>query len=598
MGVLGPIGSETRLRIVEAVRASNLGLQGDEIDFSPPRYWSLLEMLMHRAEELPDSPYLVFCDDDQGLRESLTYREVVERVKRVAAVMKNALQLGPGDVLAVADLHNHPDTVVVMFAAWALGVIVVPINMREDRRRQQHILRHSGARVVFARDRQDLGALDNYLKRMTALAGDLGISHVVQMGGTERRAAHWLDELEAQTEDEFAEIFPIDTEALLVYTAGVTGPPKGVVLSHTLLYAVRALTTSMQLEREDVLLCTLPLFHINAIVSGVLAAAHLGATVVLNRRFNPATFLERVEDEGITATSVVPAMLAGVCSHVESEGIKPRRDYPAALETLDKIFCSGGQLFPAVAREVYGLLGLRVLHGWGMTETSCWGAMTPTDLSADEYQKLILDARFPAVGGPGGSLRMGVIDPQTGEPLGPGQVGEMVAAGPGLMKGYYRNAVANERAYKYGVLQTGDEGYFENLTRPDGTSLTMFYIIGRFKEVIERGGEKYSAIEIDADILRMPVVEDALAFGFRHNVYGQEVGAVITLKEGAEIDERALWRHFMTLGYSWNKTPKVLRLVDEIPPAETSKDRRRKVMHLFKNLDDEVFGRPDFWKKK
>jgi acyl-CoA synthetase (AMP-forming)/AMP-acid ligase II len=597
-GVLGPIASDTRLKIAEAIRASREGLHGGPIDFTPPVCWSLWELLARRAEEIPEKPYIIFCDDDSGIRETLSFERVARRARRVAAFMKDRLLLGPGDVVAVADLYNHPDTVVLMFAAWALGVIVVPINMREDRRRQQHILRHSGAQAVFARDRQDHGALDNYLKRMTALAGDLGISHVVQMGGEDRRAAYWLDEIEAQAESEFAEVFPIGTEALLVYTAGVTGPPKGVVLNHSLLYGVRAFVAAQELRAEDVILCTLPLFHVQGIVAGVLAAVHVGATLVLNRRFEAATFLERVEDEGITVTSVVPAMLAEVCTFVEEQGIKPRRDYPDALQNLRRVFCGGGQLFPATASEVYERLGVRIGHGWGMTETSCWGCMLPPDLSDGEYRKLVLDSPFPSIGVPNGSLRMGIVEPTTGAPLAASEVGEIVTAGPGLMQGYFKNGVANEKAFGLSVLQTGDQGCFEEFRRDDGSRIKVFYIIGRFKETIERGGEKYSTMEIDTDIMRIPVVEQALAFGFRHNVYGQEVGAAIVVREGATLDEIAVWRHFMTLGYSWEKTPKVIRVLEDLPEALTVGEQRVKVAELFGDLSDEVFFRPDFWTKK
>jgi long-chain acyl-CoA synthetase len=166
------------------------------------------------------------------------------------------------------------------------------------------------------------------------------------------------------------------------------------------------------------------------------------------------------------------------------------------------------------------------------------------------------------------------------------------------MAGYYRNAVANDKAFRFGVLQTGDQGYYELFTREDGSTVPLFYITGRLKEVIERAGEKYSTLEIDADLLRMPVVEQALAIGFRNTVTGQEVGAVVRVKEGAQVDEKAIWRHFMTLGYSWDKTPKVIRFVAEIPTDATGKEQRLQFADQFAGLEDEVFKRPDFWTKR
>ena len=598
MGVLGPIGAETRIQMAKARRGTRPGLVGSGLDYAPPPFWSLAELLVERAAEFPDRPYIVFYDDDNGQRICLTYGQLLERVRKVAAFMRNDLQLGPGDVIAVADRHNHPDTVVVLFAAWAAGVLVAPINMREDRRRQQYILRHSTAKAVFARDRQDAGALENYLKRMTALAGDLGIPHVVQMGGDERRAAWWLDAVEEQAEPEDIDIFPMETGALLVYTAGVTGEPKGVVLTHALMYGVRAVVEANGLTAQHVFGTSLPLFHLNAIVTGVLAAAYVGGSLVLNRCFNPATFLERVEDEGITVTCVVPAMLSQICQHVRDNSIKVKRDYPDAQEQLQTVFCGAGQLYPSVVRDVEDLLGVRIRHGWGMSELACWGCQLPPDLSDKEYNHLMLDARFPAIGTPNSAIAMGVMHPETGEPLGPGEIGEIVAAGPGLMKGYYRNAVANARALQYGVLQTGDQGYYEILKRKGKEDIPVFYLTGRIKEIIERGGEKYSTLEIDADLMRIPVVEHALAYGIRHNVYGQEVGAIVQLKEGGTLDERLLWRHFMTLGYPWDKTPKVLRIVDSVINEDDEPRPRSDFDELFEGLDDAEFPRPEFWNKK
>jgi long-chain acyl-CoA synthetase len=598
MGVLGPIDGDTRIRLAQARRGTRAGLVGPALDFESPPYWSIAELLFRRAEATPDRTYLVYYDDELGTRESLTYAGIADRARRIATFMREELKLGPGDVVASADLYNHPDAVAVLFASWSLGAMVVPINMREDRRRQQFILRHSNARTIFVRDRQDPGALENYLRRMTALAGDLGIPHVVQLGGDERRAAWWLDQLEPGTEPRFSEIFPAETEALLVYTAGTTGDPKGVVLTHRMLYNVRALVQQHGLSGADVFFTAMPLFHVNPIVSGLLAALYVGSTLVLNRSFNPATFLERVEDEGVTTTSVVPAMLSAICQYVRESGVKARKLHADALGKLRTVFCGSGQLYPSVAREVHETLGLRIRHGWGMSEITCWGSHVPGDLSDAEYRKLLLDARFPSIGTPNPSMRMGVIDADTGEPLPPGRVGELVAAGPAMMAGYYRNAVANDKAFRFGVLQTGDQGYYELFTREDGSTVPLFYITGRLKEVIERAGEKYSTLEIDADLLRMPVVEQALAIGFRNTVTGQEVGAVVRVKEGAQVDEKAIWRHFMTLGYSWDKTPKVIRFVAEIPTDATGKEQRLQFADQFAGLEDEVFKRPDFWTKR
>lgn len=598
MGLLGPIDAETRMRMVRALRGRTPGLVQTPLNLLPPPYWSAWELLCRRAEELGESSFITYYDDELDYRVTLSYADVAAQARRVAAFMRGELSLGPGDVIAVADLYNHPDAIAIYFAAWACGILVTPINMREDRRRHQQVLRHSQACAVFARDRQDPGATDNYLTRMTALAGDLGIPHIVQLGGEERRAAHWLDEWESDDIGDVGEFFPMDTPALLVYAAGTTGTPRGIVLTHSMLYDVRALAEQDGVGRDDILFSALPISHVYAIVSGVLGATYLGATLVLDRRFNPATLLERVEDEGVTVMSVVPAMLSAVLEHIRSEGISVRSDYPEARRSLRYLFCGGGPLYPSLAREAQRLLDVQVLHGWGMAELVCSGSHLPLDLTKSEYERLVLDAPHPSIGTPNESLRLGVLDPETGEPSQPGERGVLVAAGPGLMAGYYRNATLNERAFRHGVLETGDEGYYEVFKRDNGETMTVFFMTGHLRDVIERGGVEYSLAEIEGDLQKIPSVVRGLVVGYPHHALGEEVGAFVQLASGTDLDEAAVWRHFMTLGYPWDKTPKRVFFVDELPETPLGPAARESFLKHFEGMQDEIVRRPDYWGRR
>ncbi len=578
--LLGAIDAATREAMERARRGEAPGLVGPALDPAPLPHLSAPALLLDRATARPDEIGTVFHDGEKRLE--LSFRAMADRALRFATALREDLGLKPGDTLAVADLFNHADTLALYQGAWLAGLLVAPLNMREDERRHRYILDHSQAKAIVARDRKDPGAPANSLDAMLALAEG---RPVAQLGGEESRASFRLDRTERSRskgrEDRAGH------PALLVYTSGTTGDPKGVLLGQRMLHDVRALAGHHRLGAGDVFQTAMPLFHVNAIISSMLLALFTGGRLVLLRRFDPATFFAIAAREGASQTSVVPAMLDAL---VRSGG-------GSAPPRLATIFCGAGQLYPEVARAFFHAYPtLRIRHGWGMSETTCWGCHLPPDFTDAEYATFMLDARFPSIGVPNRAIRMGIVDPASGRPLGAGERGEIVCGGPGLMEGYFRSAEANAKAFRFGVLQTGDEGYFVDHARPGGETVPLFQITGRLKEVIERGGEKYSTLEIDSDLLKLPGVRRALAYGFKHHRFGQEVGAVLMLQPGASLATEAVWRHFHALGYPWDKTPKVVRTVEEIPTTATGKDQRLRFAPLFAGLEEERFPRPAFWR--
>ncbi len=598
MSNAGPIGPGTRRNIVRAHRADRDGLLGRPVDHEPPPYWTAADMLFSRVAERPDHPYLIFYDDEYGQRVAYTYAAVGEQVCRIARFLTQKLGLGPGDVIAHGDLYNHADTVALYYAAWATGMAVLPLNMREDRRRHHFVLRHAGAKALFARDRKDPGSGENYLTRLTAIAADLGIAHVVQLGGGERRAPHWLDRAVEEVEPAPPDIFFTETDAIVPYVCGGGGDPRGVLLSHRLLYAVRAFVTFNRCDESDVFMTSLPLFNMAPLVCAMLAAAYTGGHFVLNRRFVRSNFFERVEDEGVTLATLVPAMLAALSGHVKDQRINLKKQYPAVLKTLRSVLCVPGRIHAEVLREFNKAVGIRVNPGWGQNEVAGWGTQVPPNLTADEYRKLVLQADPPPVGVPTGGVRLAVVDPETGKWLGPGKRGELVVAGPSIMKGYFRNATTNEKSFANGVLSTGEEAYYRIRKLKDGSEQPFFYLADRYQDVIERGGLSFAAAEIDVDLIKLPPIERAVAVGFRHRAFGEEVGAAVQLRPGGTLDDRTMWRHFMTLGYPWDKVPKVIRRSDNVPALPATRDQRQALAGLFSSVDNEYFPRPDFWKER
>lgn len=570
--------------IAKAHRVDHSDLHGDVLPRFDLGVDGIGDLLERRARENPDKPFLVFYDDDARTRSDWTRQEFLVEVRKAAKVMAD-LGLKEGDAIATADEFNHSDTLVVLFAAWGSGLMAVPLNLKEDDARLEYIMTHGGCKALFARDA--------FVPRVAPLARKSGAEIVVSFGDNCVRTlfdAEW-DEMMYSAMDEF-DLAPrkLSTDALNVYTSGTTGNPKGVILTHEMLYDAHGIATHHGFTESDVFMTAMPLFHVNAIVTTCLTALWCGASIVLNRRWKPTLFWDRVSAENVSATSVVPAMLKSL-TDVGGDISK----FPRIQERFRTVICGAGQLYVDVAQGFTKAFGIRVAHGWGMSETTCYSCFLPKELTDQEYETAIAFHGFPAIGVPIAHNQMGIMDPESGKPRPPGKLGhavgreswgEIVVSGRNVMKEYFRNPEANSKTFQHGVLQTGDEGF----CALDAHGRPFFFIVGRIKELIERGGEKYSTFEIDQLLRSIPGVENALAYGFKSQKMGQEIGAVLEKRkdasgkltpEAAKIDDAAVIAWFKAKGIPWEKSPKVVKFVDAIPKTATGKDQRLKFAPLF-----------------
>jgi long-chain acyl-CoA synthetase len=552
------------------------------------------DLLERRAREAPDRLLLAFYDDDARTRSSWTRQQFVVEVRKAAKVMAD-LGLVEGDAIATADEFNHSDTLVVLCAAWAAGLLAVPLNLKEDDARLEYIMTHGGVKALFVRDAA--------AKRVAPIARKSGAATVVAFGESCERQfydAEWEEMMGSVTGESDLPPRRLGTDALNVYTSGTTGNPKGVILTHEMLYDAHGIALHHGFGPRDTFMTAMPLFHVNAIVTTWLTALWCGGTVVLNRKWKPTLFWERVYAENVSATSVVPAMLKSL---TDVGGDLDR--FPGIRERFRTVICGAGQLYVDVAEAFTRRFGIRIAHGWGMSETTCYSCFLPKDLSEADYRTAIAAHGFPSIGVPIVHNQMGIIDPGTGIARIPGKLGEpvpreawgeIVVSGRNVMKEYFRNEEANRKTFQHGVLQTGDEGFMAL----DGKGRPFFFIVGRIKELIERGGEKYSTFEIDQHLRSIPGVENALAYGFKSQKLGQEVGAVIERKAGTterDLDEAKVLEWFRAKGIPWEKTPKVVKFVDAIPKTATGKDQRLRFAPLFEGYYETQFRPAEAWRK-
>jgi acyl-CoA synthetase (AMP-forming)/AMP-acid ligase II len=343
--------------------------------------------------------------------------------------------------------------------------------------------------------------------------------------------------------------------ALILHTSGSTGRPKRVPLSHAnLSISARNVANSYALTPSDVSLCVMPLFHVHGLVASTLATLATGGTVVVPAKFNPLSFWRVARDHGVTWYSAVPTLHQLLLARAGSESARP-----AGAENLRFIRSCSAALPPQVMHDLETRFGAPVLEAYGMTEAAHQMASNP----------LPPGERLPGSVGPGTEVRISIMDEQ-GRHLPTGERGEVVIQGPNVITGYENNPEANATSFVDGWFRTGDQG----LLNAEG----YLTLVGRLKELINRGGEKISPREIDEVLLTHPAVAEAVCFGVPHATWGEEVAAVVVLHSAAsEADLLGFCRERL----ADFKRPKQIHITDAIPRTATGKIQRRVVAEAF-----------------
>lgn len=509
-----------------------------------------------------DESYLTFLNEDDN-RTELSYSEFSEIVLNTARFLQSK-GLKKGDRIATAS-HNHWHTVVHYFASWLLGLVVVPLNLGEDDERLDYILEEGDVKLIFVRDAYSdriskiLNNDDSFQDIETVICDELTDSFIQTEG-------------ELNIEENLGE-----DEALIVFTSGTTGPPKAVVLTQrNLLEDARAISDWHDIDSNTRMMCVLPIHHVNGTVVTMITPFFAGGSTVLNRRFKVEKFFQIVDEEKVHVVSVVPTLLQYLNSYYETRDLP---EYP----TLKEIICGAGPLTVKVAKTFEDRFNIPIMHGYGLSETTCYSCFLPVDLPDEEHQKWISDFGFPSIGVPVPANEMEIHDPD-GNPLPENERGEIVIRGVNVMMGYYNNREANEETFKHGWFRSGDEGFYVK----DDQGRPFFFITGRLKELIIRGGVNLAPLEIDEVINKAPGVKSGIAVGFENDWYGEEVGAYIRLEENAEENKEGILSYCKEhLPHS--KVPKVIVFGDQIPVTSTGKYQRRKVTHLFKEWKNVQF---------
>ena len=495
-----------------------------------------------------DKPFLTYCDDDRRLRRSYTYAEFGDGVGRLATFMRDRLDLRRGDRVATV-LFNHDQTVFVYFAAWVLGLGVVPINVEESTDKKRYILEHSEPSVVFC--------WQDSMEEMKAVSAQLPrVRELIAVGDGSLAPVHAKPSIPAGEGS-------LEDEALIVYTSGTTGPPKGVVLTaRNLLIDADGIADWHGFGSGDRLMCVLPIHHVNGTVVTLVTPFYFAGGTVLNRKFKSTAFWQRIHDEGVTCVSVVPTLLEFLLD--ANEDLAAYR-----LDHFRGVICGAGPLLKETAARFEDRFRFPIRHGYGLSETTCYSCFLPNDLPDDQHRRWLTDYNFPSIGLPIRHNEMAILDGHGREV--PELVrGEICIRGRTVCAGYFKRPDANEAAFQWGWFRSGDEGFYVR----DDKGRPFLFISGRIKELIIRGGVNISPLEIDDVLKGHPAVQFAMAVPFENRYYGEEIAAYVVPREGMAPPTEAALLGYCRSRLPFSKRPKVILFGQDVPYTTTGKPKR------------------------
>jgi long-chain acyl-CoA synthetase len=534
----------------------------------PPRLsypdLTLPGLLSRTAVEFPDRPAIRFYG------RVIRYRELDRLANRFARGLIG-LQVRKGSVVGLM-LPNLPQTVIGYFGSLRAGALVTPINPLYVESEIAHQVEDSGCEVILA--------LPQFFPRIQPLFARTCLKHVILTGVEDflpwfkrllyplkaaregKREAvplgptvHRMGRVMETSDDPPSVHVGQDDIALLQYTGGTTGIPKGVVLSHRNLvgnvWQCRHWMPSLR-AGEEVFLGVLPFFHVYGMSACQNLAVAVGASLVLLPRFQVAEVMKTITRERVTVFPGIPAMYQAINNH-----------QPTGRDNLRsvKLCISGAGPLPSSVQEQFeSLTGARLVEGYGLTEAAPVTHANPIDGGTGSRRQRSIGLPLP-------DTEARIMDMETGErELPVGEIGELAVRGPQVMRGYWMQEDETKKILRNGWLFTGD------LARMDADG--FFYIVDRKKDMIKSGGENVYPREVDEVLLRHPKVRDAVVVGLPRGLRGELIKAYVVLKEGEQATAAEILEHCRQ-DLAKFKVPKRVEFRKELPKTLVGKVLRR-----------------------
>lgn len=473
-------------------------------------------------------------------RDPLTYAQLRAFSDRTADAL-NAMGIGGGDRVAIV-LPNGPE-MASAFLAVARVATAAPLNPAYRREEFEFYLSDLNARALLILEGMESPACEVASQRAIPII-EVEIDPAKPAGEFSLKP-----HASASMRSNRSTVAGADDIALVLHTSGTTARPKIVPLSHRNLTASAVnIANTLRLTREDVCLNIMPLFHIHGLIGAVLSSIGAGASIACAPSFDALKFFRWFAQTNPTWYTAVPTMHQAIIA-------RATRNADVLLKNrLRLIRSSSASLPPQVMNEMERLFNVPVLESYGMTEAAHQMASNPLP-PAKRYAGSVGIAAGPEIA---------ILD-DVGNLVKPNDIGEVAIRGRNVTGGYENNPEANAKAFINGWFRTGDQGFLDEAG--------YLRLTGRLKEMINRGGEKVSPIEVETALLDHPQVAQAVAFATTHPMLGEEVAAAVVLHEGASAGEHAL-REFVSERLAQFKVPRKIVFLSAIPKGPTGKPQR------------------------
>ena len=519
-----------------------------------------VEVFQIGVDERPDGPAIHFFD------QTLTHRELDGMAHAVAAGLIDR-GVRPGDRVGLY-LQNDPQFVIALHALWMVGAIGVMHNPMLKARELRYQLDDTGVTVIICLESllstaveaaEGTAATTIIATSEHTFAGERAAEFLGERLPVELDGVPTLEELFAANAGRRVDAYQADPSetALLCFTSGTTGPPKGAMITHSNVAYGEIYLQAATVGPDDVIMAGAPMFHVTGITGHIVAARLNAAPMVMFHRFDPGEFLRWLEHWRGTFSVLALTAYIAILNHPDL----PSRD----ISSLTKVYTGGAPVSPAMVARFEEVTGKYIHNCYGMTETSSPTHIVPFGMRApvDPVSGAI------SVGLPSPNLFSAVADISTGELLGAGEIGEIISKGPNVVAGYWGKPEETAHAMSGGIMRTGDVA-----TRDDDW---WFFVIDRAKDLIIVSGYKVWPRDVEDVLYEHPAVREAAVIGIPDEYRGETVKAFVSLRPGFEAttpDE--LIEHCKVL-LSAYKYPRELVILPEIPKTATGKIMRREL---------------------
>lgn len=492
----------------------------------------------------------------------VTYDQMATRIDQLSAALA-ANGVEAGDRVAYLG-ENHPAYLETMFATTSLGAIFVPLNTRLVPAEIAFALQDSGAKVlIFSAVLEGLAVLAHKKLQDDGVATPQLLAAVADGDPVSYQPPQTMpqitdyEQLLASAGEAEHQDHPVGLEdpAVIMYTSGTTGSPKGAVLLHqNFTWNSFNVLVDYDVSSHDVAMMIAPMFHVASLGMGVLPMLLKGATVVLEPKFDPGRTLQLIEQHRATSISGVPTTYQMLCEHPDWDS----RD----ISSLNKLTC-GGSAVPHRVMDAYEQKGLSFSGGYGLTETSP---------GATSMQPAMSRVKAGSAGLPHFFTDVRIVDP-LGEPCATGEVGEIQVQGPNVIKEYWNRPEATASSYDDGDwFKTGDMGSFDEQG--------YLFISDRLKDMIISGGENIYPAQVEQEIAQLPAVGSVAVIGVPHEKWGEVPKAIIVVRDGHQLSAAEV-TEFLQDRLAKYKIPRSVEFVADMPRTASGKIRKTDLRKRF-----------------